>query len=135
MKDDRQLQQDVLAELAYEPSVNAASIGVTAKDGIVTLSGSVPTYAEKCGAEKAAQRVAGVRGIAEELKVELNPKSEILARAKPLSEMKTSMFAPLISPCTMFAACNPRRPSSTSMHSIVFPSQSTASPFSRWCSM
>lgn len=71
MKSDRQLQEDVLAELAYEQSVNSAHIGVTAKDGVVTLSGFVKTFSEKRGAETATKRVAGVRGIAEELKVEM----------------------------------------------------------------
>lgn len=49
MKTDTQLQQDVLAELKWEPAVNAAQIGVEVKDGIVTLAGHVSSYAEKVG--------------------------------------------------------------------------------------
>lgn len=71
MQTDNQLKQDVLAELRWEPSVTAAHIGVTAKDGIVTLSGHVATYAEKHAAETAAGRVKGVKGIAEEIEVTL----------------------------------------------------------------
>jgi osmotically-inducible protein OsmY len=70
-KNDSQLQQDVIAELKWEPSVNAAQIGVEVKDGIVTLSGHIQSYAEKWGAETAAQRVAGVKALAVELKVSL----------------------------------------------------------------
>src|SRR5579859_3428688 len=68
---DKKLQQDVLDELDFEPSIEAAHIGVSVKDGIVTLTGHVPNYAQKLIAEAAVKRVHGVRGIAEELKVDL----------------------------------------------------------------
>lgn len=71
MKTDDQLQQDVLAELAWEPSVNAAQIGVEVKDGIVTLAGHVCSFIEKWEAERAAQRVSGVRGLAVEMDINL----------------------------------------------------------------
>jgi osmotically-inducible protein OsmY len=71
MKSDRDLQHDVLEELKWEPSVNAAHIGVTAKDGVITLTGQIPSYAEKYGAEKAAKRVYGVKAVADELDVKL----------------------------------------------------------------
>jgi len=71
MKTDIQLKQDVSAELSWEPSVNAAGIGVEVKDGIVTLAGHVGSYAEKLGAERAAQRVAGVKALAVEIDVKL----------------------------------------------------------------
>lgn len=71
MSHDKQLKQSVLDELKWEPSVNAADIGVTAKDGIVTLMGSVGTYAEKHAAEKAALRVKDVKAVAEEIEVKL----------------------------------------------------------------
>ena len=72
MKTDTQLQQDVIAELKWEPSVNAAQIGVEVKDGIVTLAGHVSSYAEKLGAERAAQRVSGVKALAIEMDVKLS---------------------------------------------------------------
>jgi osmotically-inducible protein OsmY len=71
MKTDSDIQRDVLAELAWEPSVQAQHIGVSVKDGVVTLTGDVPTYFEKYATENAAKRVAGVRAIAEELNVNL----------------------------------------------------------------
>jgi osmotically-inducible protein OsmY len=71
MKSDMQLKQDINAELSWEPSVNAAEIGVEVKDGIVTLAGHVSSYAEKLGAERAAQRVAGVKALAVEMNVKL----------------------------------------------------------------
>ena len=72
MKTDSQLQQDVIAELKWEPSVNAAQIGVEVKDGIVTLAGHVSSYAEKWDAERAAQRVSGVKALAIEMDVKLS---------------------------------------------------------------
>ena len=68
---DKQLQQAVIDELDWEPSVDASHIGVTASNGVVTLSGHVPTYWEKRAAERAAQRVKGVKAIVEEIDVQL----------------------------------------------------------------
>jgi len=56
MKSDRELQIDVLDELRWEPGVNATDIGVTVKDGVVTLEGTVDSFAEKWAAEKAVKR-------------------------------------------------------------------------------
>ena len=71
MSHDSQLQQAVLAELNWEPSVTAANIGVTAKSGVVALTGHVGSYVEKYAAETAARRVKGVKAVAEELEVRL----------------------------------------------------------------
>src|SRR6185312_3975521 len=60
MKTDKQIQQDVLDELKWDPAVNAAEIGVTVKDGAVTLSGAVDSYGSTWAAERAAHRVVGV---------------------------------------------------------------------------
>ena len=86
MSSDLQLQRDVLDELEFEPSVNAAHIGVTANRGVVTLTGFVTNYAEKTMAERAARRVKGVKAIAEEIEVRLpsdtkRADDEIAARA------------------------------------------------------
>jgi len=69
MKTDAQLQKDVMDEIKWEPTATASQIGVAAKDGVVTLTGTVATYAEKWAVERAAQRVAGVKGIAEEITI------------------------------------------------------------------
>jgi osmotically-inducible protein OsmY len=71
MKTDLQLQHEVQEELRWDPRCNAAAIGATVTDGIVTLSGQVATFAEKTVAAHAAQRVAGVKGVANELAVSL----------------------------------------------------------------
>lgn len=71
MKTDTQLQNDVMAELKWDPSFNAAEIGVEVKNGVVTLSGHVDKYAEKWAAERAAQKVSGVKALAIELDVTL----------------------------------------------------------------
>ncbi|OEC95671.1 MULTISPECIES: BON domain-containing protein [unclassified Rhizobium] len=69
--DDITLRQNILDELEFEPKVDAAEIGVTARDGVITLTGHVGTYAEKDAAEKAARRVKGVRAIAQEIDVRI----------------------------------------------------------------
>jgi osmotically-inducible protein OsmY len=76
MKTDTQIQQDVIAELSWEPSVNAAHIGVEVSDGIVTLAGHVSNYTEKLNAERAAQRVHGVKALAVEMDVTLPGESK-----------------------------------------------------------
>lgn len=71
MKTDLELQRDVLAELSWEPSVNAAHIGVAASNGVVTLTGHVGSFAEKWSAELAAQRIGGVKALTVEMDVVL----------------------------------------------------------------
>jgi len=71
MKTDAELQQDVMNELKWEPTVKAAEIGVAVKDGVVTLSGYVDSYVKKWTAERAAARVSGVRAVAEGIQVRL----------------------------------------------------------------
>ncbi|MGZ5949324.1 MAG: BON domain-containing protein [Isosphaeraceae bacterium] len=68
---DSELKRDVLDELRWEPTVDEAHIGVSVKNGVVTLTGYVPSYAEKFGAERAAKRVHGVKAVANELDVKL----------------------------------------------------------------
>ena len=71
MSTDTMLQQAVLAELCWEPSITAGHIGVTANKGVVTLTGHVENFAEKRYAEAAAGRVKGVKAVAEEIVVKL----------------------------------------------------------------
>ncbi|MGT2478071.1 BON domain-containing protein [Methylobacterium oryzae CBMB20] len=81
---DKLIRQDVIDELDFEPSIDAANIGVAVENGIVTLTGHVGTYAQRVAAEKAVRRVRGVRGVAEEIKVRLAgetpPRDEDLAQ-------------------------------------------------------
>jgi osmotically-inducible protein OsmY len=76
MKSDRQVRLDVVAELDWEPSLDARSVSVAVRDGIVTLAGYVCSYAQKCNAEHAAQRVVGVKALVTELEVELAASSQ-----------------------------------------------------------
>lgn len=71
MKSDTEMRQDVLDELSFDPSVSSENIAVSVADGVVTLSGFVPSFADKYAAEKAAFRVAGVKAVAEEIEVKL----------------------------------------------------------------
>lgn len=73
---DLELKKSVESELSWEPSINAAEIGVAAKDGIVTLTGRIPSYWEKVAAERAAMRVAGVKAVANQIEVRLPSSSE-----------------------------------------------------------
>src|ERR1700693_1823174 len=71
MKTDKQLQRDVLDELQYKPSVDSSKIGVIAHNGIISLSGTVASYAEQYRTTQAAERVAGVKAGTHETKVEM----------------------------------------------------------------
>ena len=73
MKTDSDLKRDVTAELAWDPAVKATAIGVAVKDGVVTLTGHLETFAEKHAASRAVRRVAGVKAIALEIDVKLSP--------------------------------------------------------------
>jgi osmotically-inducible protein OsmY len=95
---DLQLRQDVLDELEFEPSLNAAHIGVAANKGVVTLSGFVTSYAEKAAAERATRRVKGVKAIAEEIEVRLpsdtkRADDEIAARAVDILKWQVGLPA------------------------------------------
>lgn len=70
MKSNEQLQADVQKAIKWEPSMRAAEIGVTAKDGVITLSGTVNSYSKKMDAENAAKRVQGVKAVAEDIVVD-----------------------------------------------------------------
>ena len=89
MSNDLTLQTMVMDELAWEPSIDAAHIGVAVKNGVVTLSGFVGSYAEQAAVEHAASRVHGVKAIAEELEVRLpddqkHADDEIVERTVPI---------------------------------------------------
>jgi osmotically-inducible protein OsmY len=71
IKSDSQLQRDVIEELRWDPSVGRMEIGVACKDGVITVSGNVDSYSRLFNVVKAAERVSGVKAVAEELKVVL----------------------------------------------------------------
>ncbi|MBB5428955.1 osmotically-inducible protein OsmY [Paraburkholderia atlantica] len=71
MKTDSQLKREVEDELDWDPAVTSADIGVEVTNRVVTLSGHPPSFAEKLAAEKAAQRVAGVKAVVVEMQVRL----------------------------------------------------------------
>ena len=73
MKTDAQLQKDILAELAWDPAINATDVGVIVKDGVVTLTGHLTNFAEKYAAERSVRRVSGVKALAVEIEVRLSP--------------------------------------------------------------
>src|ERR1700688_34010 len=68
---DEEIQKDVLAELKWDAQVQPNEIGVSVKDGVVTLTGWVDSYLKKWAAEDAAHRVAGVKAVANDLEVKL----------------------------------------------------------------
>ena len=70
-KSDSAIREDVIFELKYDPKITSSDIAVAVKDGVATLSGYASSYWEKDSAEKAAKRVYGVRGIANDIQVKL----------------------------------------------------------------
>lgn len=73
MKNDLQIQKDVMEELKWQPLLTSSQIGVAVKNGIVTLSGIVDSYPKKLAAERAAKTVSGVKAVAEDIQVGISP--------------------------------------------------------------
>ena len=97
MKTDAQLQKDVMDEIKWEPCVTAAEIGVSVANGVVTLNGTVATYAEKWAAERAAQRVEGVKAIAEEIQIKpigMHAKTDAEIAAAAATSLKAHVWVP-----------------------------------------
>ena len=98
MKSNEVLQKDVQDSIKWEPLLNAAEIGVTVKDGMVTLTGTVDTYEKKEEAERAAKKVAGVKAVVEEIKVQsfsvLTKKTDGEIAAEVLNALKWSWQIP-----------------------------------------
>ncbi len=76
MNTDIQIRDDIQRELFYNSGINAASIGVAVRDGVVTLSGTVDTYAQKLEAVRAAERIPQVKAVACQLSVRLTGPAE-----------------------------------------------------------
>jgi osmotically-inducible protein OsmY len=73
---DQQIQREVLAELEWDARVRSTEIGVAVKDGVVTLTGWVDSYAKKAAAERAAHSVRGVKAVANDIEVRLPSSAE-----------------------------------------------------------
>lgn len=71
MRADYEIRTDILAELRWDPSIRNEDIASSVKDGVVTLAGTVDTYAQRYAAERAVERVRGVKAIADDLIVKL----------------------------------------------------------------
>lgn len=97
MKTDAQLQKDVMDEIKWEPITTASEIGVSASKGVVTLNGTVATYAQKWAVERAAQRVEGVKGLAEEITVKtsgIHVKSDAEIAEAAVGSLKAHVWVP-----------------------------------------
>jgi osmotically-inducible protein OsmY len=84
MKTDEELRTDVIAELKWNPRIKSNQIGVIVKDGAVTLTGMVESYAEQLYAERAVKSVKGVRAVAEDIQVKLP--SQIMSTDEGIAE-------------------------------------------------
>lgn len=97
MKNDKQLQTDILDDLRWDPSVDASKIGVAVTNGVVTLTGSVPSYFQKQNTERIVKRVAGVKAVANDIDVQLpstTEKTDSGVAAAALNALKWSTSVP-----------------------------------------
>lgn len=92
MKTNAQLQEDVQDAIKWQPLLNAAEIGVTAKDGVVSLTGVVDSYAKKTEAEDAAKNVGGVTALVENIQIKF-PNSYSKTDAEIAKEVLTALKA------------------------------------------
>jgi len=97
MKNNAELQKDVQNAIAWEPLLHAAEIGVAVKDGVVSLTGTVDSYAKKTEAENAAKRVIGVKALVENIEVKFSnslSKADIEIANEILNALKTDSYIP-----------------------------------------
>jgi VCBS repeat-containing protein len=97
MKSNAELQADVQNAIKWEPLLHAAEIGVTAKDGVVSLTGEVDSYNKKIEAESAAKKVIGVKALVEEIEVKFPNswiKTNIEIANEVLQALKTNLSVP-----------------------------------------
>jgi osmotically-inducible protein OsmY len=87
---DERIQREVLDELHFDPEVRPADVGVAVDDGIVMLTGTVDSYHKKWRAAEAALRVYGVRGVANELVIQL-PSEEVLTDSQIASAIADAL--------------------------------------------
>lgn len=97
MNNDETIQSDVLAELGWDARVAPNEVGVSVKNGVVTLSGQVESYTKKWAAEDAALRVRGVKAVANDIQVKLpsdNRRTDPEIAAAAVSALKWDPFVP-----------------------------------------
>jgi osmotically-inducible protein OsmY len=97
MKTDEEIQKHVMEELSWQPSIRSTEIGVAVKNGVVTLSGLVDTYLEKKTAEKAVLKVDGVKGVAENIEINIgfnNKKTDSELAQAALNALKWNVLVP-----------------------------------------
>lgn len=97
MKNNEELQTDVQNAIKWEPLLHAAEIGVTAKDGVISLIGIVDSYAKKSEAENAAKRVIGVRALVENIEVKFPSswsKDDAEIATEALAALQTNYYIP-----------------------------------------
>ena len=97
MKTNEELQKDVQNAIKWEPLLNAAEIGVTAKDGVVSLTGFVDSYSKKLEAENAAKNVAGVKAVVEKIEVKFTStwnKSDLDIANEVVTALKSNWVVP-----------------------------------------
>ena len=97
MKNNQDLQTDVQNAIRWEPLLHAAEIGVTAKNGVVSLTGVVDSYAKKLEAENAAKKVIGVKAIVENIEVKFQnswTKSDLEIANEVLDALKSNWSVP-----------------------------------------
>ena len=97
MKTNEELQKDVQNAIKWEPLLNAAEIGVTAKDGVVSLTGVVDSYSKKLEAENAAKNVAGVKAVVEKIEVKFTStwnKSDLDIANEVVTALKSNWVVP-----------------------------------------
>lgn len=97
MKSNTELQKDVLEAIQWEPLLKTAEISVTAKDGIVSLTGFVDSYAKKMEAEEATKKVSGVKALIENIEVFLHhswEKPDLEIAMEVIAALKSNSFIP-----------------------------------------
>jgi osmotically-inducible protein OsmY len=98
IRTDAQIHADVLAELRWDPRVQANEIGVSVKDGVVTLTGWVESYLKKWAAEEAAHKVRGVKAVANDIEVRLassSTRTDADIAAAVARTLETDAFIPI----------------------------------------
>ncbi len=95
-KEDSDLRRKVIDELEFDPAIDATTIAVAVEDGVVTLSGTVPNYAQKNSAERAVKRIAGVKAVAEDLVVKLvgSPRTDTDIAHTAMTNLRSNVNVP-----------------------------------------